>query len=83
MPMVNVVLGVLAALRPQMRHHGWPMSLPTRSWRAMSTAALAAESAGDRLSTYVRMSSIWKGSLNCERSTFCKKAVTLFTVCPR
>ena len=83
MPMVKLVDGALPGSRPQMRNHGWPRSLPTRSCRAISTAALAALSPGERESTYARMSSSWKGSLNWPRSTFCRKAHTLSTLCPR
>ena len=64
MPIVKVVSGAFDGSSPQILHHGWPISLPTRSCRAMSMAALAAPSPGDRLSTYARMVSSWKGSLN-------------------
>ena len=41
----------LAGSSPQMRCHGAPSNLPTRSCKAMSTAALAAVSRGDSPST--------------------------------
>ena len=83
MPMVKVVSGALAGSSPQSRNHGWPISLPTKSCKAMSTAALAAVSPGERLSTYARMSSSWNGSENRPKSTFSRNEQTLSTVWPR
>ena len=83
MPIVNVVSGALDGSRPQILYQGAPRSLPTRSCRAMSTAALAALSPGDNESTYPNMSSRQNGSLNLVRSTFRRNAVTVSTLCPR
>ena len=51
MPIVYVVSGVLAGFSPSILYQGAPIILPTRSCRAMSMAALAAVSPGERLST--------------------------------
>ena len=83
MPIVKVVLGALPGFSPQILYQGSPISLPTRSCSAMSTAALAAVSPSPMPSTYVRISSVWKGSLNCSKFTFWRNFVTVSTLCPR
>ena len=83
MPIVKVVSGVFRASRPQILYHGMPISLPTRSCRAMSTAAFAAVSPSESESMCVRISSMRNGSSNMPRSTLPRNAETLSTVCPR
>ena len=79
MPMVNVVEGAFCLSRPQRRNHGAPSSLPVRSCRAMSTAALPAASPSERESMRARISSVRKGSSNSSSTVcaFCRKAATL------
>ena len=79
MPMVNVVEGAFCLSSPQRRNHGAPSSLPVRSCRAMSTAALPAATPSERGSMRVRISSVRKGSSNSSSTVcaFCRKAATL------
>ncbi len=76
MPMVNDVYGVLRASNPQMLYHGCFISRPSRSCRAMSTDALAAEFPDVMASMSRRMVSSSKGFSYFERSTRARKSRT-------